>query len=284
MNSLSTLGVVVLFATGCGASAPKELLNARSAYDRASQGPAARLNPAGLNSAKQTLNVAEHSFNEEGDSQETRDLAYTAERQALTAEAKAASLQSVREQEAIKARMHAAQTAAVRGSAEALSEARTTIGTQAQALKSEQERRLDAERRAAAATAALLGSATVKQETRGIVITLSGSVLFKTNESTLLATAQAKLDNVAKALAEQDPESKLVVEGHADTQGTPEHNLALSQRRAESVRTYLVSKGIASDRIVAEGLGDTRPIADNDSPEGRANNRRVEIVVQPSLD
>ena len=57
--------------------------------------------------------------------------------------------------------------------------------------------------------------------------------------------------------------------------------MALSQHRAEAVRTYLVSHGIASDRVTAQGFGPANPVADNASPEGRADNRRVEIVVQP---
>jgi outer membrane protein OmpA-like peptidoglycan-associated protein len=73
-----------------------------------------------------------------------------------------------------------------------------------------------------------------------------------------------------------------VVEGHTDSQGSASFNQDLSHRRAESVRLYLVSHGIAADRVTSEGLGLTRPIADNTSAEGRANNRRVEIIVQPS--
>ena len=115
-----------------------------------------------------------------------------------------------------------------------------------------------------------------------MVITLSGSVLFASDKSDLLPAAQAKLNEVANALTKEDPTSKMVVEGHTDSQGTAAHNQDLSQRRAQSVRDYLVSRGIASDRVTAQGFGLTRSIADNNSPEGRANNRRVEIVVQPA--
>jgi outer membrane protein OmpA-like peptidoglycan-associated protein len=96
-----------------------------------------------------------------------------------------------------------------------------------------------------------------------------------------LPTAQAKLNDVAIALTKQDAESKIIIEGHTDSQGEPAYNQDLSQRRAQSVRDYLVSRGMAADRVTAQGFGLTRPIADNTSPEGRANNRRVEIVVQP---
>ena len=121
----------------------------------------------------------------------------------------------------------------------------------------------------------------VKQETRGMVITLSGSVLFTSGKADLLPAAQVKLNEVAKALTEQDPDSKMVVEGHTDSQGTTAFNENMSQKRAQSVRDYLVSRGIAVDRITAEGFGPTRSVAANTTAEGRANNRRVEIVVKP---
>lgn len=282
MKLIGITGTLLLFVAGCGAAAPQELMNARSAYGRASRGPASELNPAGLHSAKQTLDVAEHSFSEEGDTQETKDLAYTAERQAQTAEARAQQLQSIKDKDATLAQMHAAQTAQVQLTSAELGRAKTQLGAQGQQLMNERERREDAERRAAAANAALAGFGTVKQEARGMVITLSGSVLFASNKAELLPSAERKLADVAATLTKQDPTSKMVVEGHADSQGAAEYNQELSQRRAEAVRGYLVSHGISSDRVTAQGFGFSRPIADNASPEGRANNRRVEIVVQSS--
>ena len=116
-----------------------------------------------------------------------------------------------------------------------------------------------------------------------MVITLNGSVLFTSAKWELLPAAQLKLNDVAKALTEQDPDSKMVVEGHTDSQGMAASNQELSQKRAQAVRDYLVSRGIAADRITAEGFGSTRGVAGNDTAEGRANNRRVEIVVKPKL-
>jgi len=121
----------------------------------------------------------------------------------------------------------------------------------------------------------------VKEESRGMVITLSGSVLFATGKSMLLPIAQNKLAEVAKALNDQGYKS-LLVEGHTDSQGSVDKNMALSQERAQSVRSYLISQGIASDKIRAEGVGSGRPVADNGTAEGRANNRRVEIIVEPN--
>jgi outer membrane protein OmpA-like peptidoglycan-associated protein len=265
---------------GCASTVPTELVSARSAYDRASRGPTAKLNPAGLHAAKQTLDVAEHSFAEDGDSQETKDLAYNADVRMQTAEARTRSLQFIQQKEQTLASMHASQTAQVELTSATLARTRAQLGAQGQQLMNERERREDADRRAAAANAALAGIGTVKQEPRGMVITLSGSVLFASNKSELLPSAQKKLGDVADALNKQDPQSKMIVEGHADSQGAAEYNQELSQRRAEAVRTYLVSRGISAERVSAQGFGLTRPIADNASAEGRANNRRVEIVVQ----
>jgi outer membrane protein OmpA-like peptidoglycan-associated protein len=140
----------------------------------------------------------------------------------------------------------------------------------------------DLEKKYAQAVSDLKTIAAVKQEGRGMVITLSGEVLFASGESALLPGAMVKLNEVADALTKSNPESKIVVEGHTDSQGKAAFNQELSFKRAQSVRDYLAAHGIASDRISAQGLGSTRPIATNGNPEGRANNRRVEIIVQPA--
>jgi outer membrane protein OmpA-like peptidoglycan-associated protein len=113
-----------------------------------------------------------------------------------------------------------------------------------------------------------------------MVITLSGSVLFTSAKADLLPQAQAKLGEVGDALLKDNPDATIRVEGYTDSQGTLSFNQDLSQRRADAVRTYLVSRGIAPDRVTAVGMGPARPVADNATPEGRADNRRVEIIVQ----
>jgi outer membrane protein OmpA-like peptidoglycan-associated protein len=114
-----------------------------------------------------------------------------------------------------------------------------------------------------------------------MVITLSGAVLFASAKSELFEAAQIKLNEVAEALKTQTGRD-IVVEGHTDSQGTAPSNVELSQKRADAVRDYLVKRGIDSARIRGQGIGQTRPIADNTTQEGRANNRRVEIIVQPA--
>jgi outer membrane protein OmpA-like peptidoglycan-associated protein len=151
-------------------------------------------------------------------------------------------------------------------------------------MQSERDARIAAEKRAADAAADLGKIGSIKQEPRGMVITLSGGVLFASGKSDLLGNAQAKLNTVADALTQQDPDSRMTVEGHTDSQGKAAYNQALSERRAQVVRDYLVARGIAADRVSAQGFGSSRSVADNTSSEGRANNRRVEIVVTPKAD
>jgi outer membrane protein OmpA-like peptidoglycan-associated protein len=292
MKTMRITGLLLALvgAAGCAsAPVPVELANARTAYDRAQKGPTAQLDPADLHTAKETLDAAERSFNDDGDSQETRDTAYTAERRVEIAEAKARTLQATQQKDQTLAQMHASETATVQHTAAALGRAKEQLASQNQQLatkdqqlEAERQRREDAEKRAAQAATDLARIASVKQEARGMVITLSGSVLFESGKSELLPAAQVKLNEVADALIKQDKESTIVVEGHTDSQGSASTNQDLSQRRAQSVRDYLVSRGLAADRLTAQGFGSSRAVADNASPEGRANNRRVELVVKPS--
>jgi outer membrane protein OmpA-like peptidoglycan-associated protein len=290
ISTTALLLVTLVGLTGCATvMAPPELASARTVYDRASKGPAASLNPTDLHTAKESLDAAEQSFDKDGDTQVTRDLGYTAERRTEMAESRARTMQATAEKEQVVAQMHASTSAQVKATSAELGRANQQLGLQGQALQAqgaqlqnEVKRRQDAEKRAAQAASDLAKFASVKQETRGMVITLSGSVLFASAKSDLLPAAQLKLNDVAKALTEQDPDSKMVVEGYTDSQGTDASNQELSQKRAQAVRDYLVSRGIAADRVTSEGFGPAKPIADNKSAEGRANNRRVEIVVKPN--
>lgn len=291
MKTISALGLIMALSgvAGCGSAVmPKELASARTAYDRAAAGPAASLNPTDLHTARQSLDAAESSFKKEGDTPKTRDLGYAAERSAETAESKARAMRAEAETAQIVEQMHAATAQRGKMTSEELARANQQLASKDQALAAqgaalgdEVKRREDAEKRAAQAAADIAKFASIKQETRGMVITLSGSVLFTSGQAELLPAARVKLNDVAKALTEQDPEASMVVEGHTDSQGGADFNQKLSQQRAQSVRDYLVSRGIAADRITAEGFGPTRMIGDNATPEGRANNRRVEIVVKP---
>lgn len=115
---------------------------------------------------------------------------------------------------------------------------------------------------------------------RGMVITL-GDLLFETGKSELKSSTVSNLDKLSAFLTENQDRT-LIIEGYTDNVGSDEYNLGLSQRRAESVQLYLVKKGIASDRMIVSGKGETGPVATNDSPMGRQQNRRVEVVLPDS--
>jgi outer membrane protein OmpA-like peptidoglycan-associated protein len=299
MNMLPS-ALLLVFLSGCAATAPKELVDARIAQQRASEGETAQLNPADLHTAKESMAAAEHSFAEDGDSLRTRDLSYTANVLFQTAESRARTLGTERERDLAVAQMQSNIAASGERATADLGRANEQIANRdrallsaeqqhaasqnqsAQALQAEKQRRIDAERRAAIAAADLARLGAVKNEPRGMVLTLSGAVLFASDKAELLPSAQVKLNQVADVLIKQDPDSKIVVEGFTDSQGTAPHNQDLSERRAKTVREYLVSRGIAADRVSSQGFGLARPVADNTSAEGRANNRRVEIVVTPA--
>jgi outer membrane protein OmpA-like peptidoglycan-associated protein len=112
----------------------------------------------------------------------------------------------------------------------------------------------------------------------GIKFTLSSDLLFPINSSYLTDQAKRELDKLATILKEET-RKKIRVDGHTDATGTAEYNVWLSEKRAVSVKTYLSEAGIAASRISTQGLGQTKPVADNKTPEGRERNRRVEVVI-----
>jgi len=296
MKTSLFIGMALAIA-GCATTTPGELTTARASYARASSGPALQLLPADLHKAKVVLDAAETSFAKEKDSQNTIDLAYIADRTIQTVEAQAQTALS--EQTVVKAKQdfQDQQTQAMKKTQATLVKTRVQLSAaqagqakDAEQLGVEHAARQDADNKAVAseqraveseqktiAANDALAKLAAKEEERGMVITLSGGVLFRSGDAQLLPGAQTKLDEVAAALLTNA--RSVSVEGYTDSKGSPSRNVDLSQRRAESVRSYLISRGLGADRVVAKGMGPDRPIADNASVEGRANNRRVEIVV-----
>jgi outer membrane protein OmpA-like peptidoglycan-associated protein len=156
------------------------------------------------------------------------------------------------------------------------------LSAQGMALTKSEQAREAAEARAGAAIASLKELAQVKEEANETIVTLSGAVLFKTGDSQLLPLAEQALDRVASALKELAPSQVVIIRGHTDSKGSDAMNQKLSQARSDAVRSYLISQGVAANALKAVGRGEADPVADNNTAEGRANNRRVEIVIPKS--
>jgi outer membrane protein OmpA-like peptidoglycan-associated protein len=287
--------ISALLACG-GHLAPKELVDARAAYARAAESNAPKRVPAELHVARESLELAERKFADDPDSQDTIDSAYIAMRKAQRAEAlgnaaAASDSKSLAEHEQTKTQQAIIenQQGKIQKTESQLAKERDTVAKerdslakQIQVTEDERQKRIEAEKKAHDAMDALSKSLAVKADTRGTVITLSGGVLFATGQATILPGAQAQLNQVADALKTQ-AEHHFTVEGHTDNQGTDAINNDLANRRANAVREYLVVRGVAAEAITAQGVGSTRPVADNHTTEGRAMNRRVEIVVDRTV-
>ncbi|MGC4087710.1 MAG: OmpA family protein [Polyangiaceae bacterium] len=298
MKRVITHGAVLsglLLVIGCASTGPTpELVDARRAYDQARMSKAKDYAPDRLQGARDALEQAERAHGDDAGSRKERDLSYIATRKSelATAYGQLGADQRLRKQQEEaygqtqdRMRKNAEQRAenserSLQATAGALARTQSELSSQRSELQSERERRSAAEQRADAAVQSLRQIASVQEEARGLVITLEGSVLFTTGKSELLPLAQQKLDQVAEALKQSDS-PHIVVEGYTDSRGADDANQKLSQQRAEAVRTYLVSRGVKTESITAVGKGEANPVASNESAEGRANNRRVEIVVQP---
>jgi OmpA-OmpF porin, OOP family len=109
-------------------------------------------------------------------------------------------------------------------------------------------------------------------------VTFAADVLFDFDKSVIKPEGKSKLDDISNKVRGVNLEVVIAI-GHADSIGTDQYNQRLSVRRAESVKAYLVSKGIEGNRVYTEGKGEKQPVADNKTRDGRAKNRRVEIEV-----
>lgn len=124
----------------------------------------------------------------------------------------------------------------------------------------------------------VLGDAEVRREGEGIVVKFKEQVLFAFNSSDLGGSAQTNLNKLVEVL-NRYPDTDITVIGHTDSKGTDAYNQTLSEKRANSVINYLRSRSITSSRLTAKGMGESDPIASNDTEDGRSQNRRVEFVI-----
>ncbi|MBN8617033.1 MAG: DUF4398 and OmpA-like domain-containing protein [Deltaproteobacteria bacterium] len=294
---LAVAGAIAGLTAGGSAAISPALASARRTMDEARRGPAARLEPDELLVAQRTLDVAE---GQSDGSQNERHYAYMAERQTRIAMTNArttlveqgleedrddyqAELERITRERGRALenadRALAAQQGAIIQQQQQLAQSEQQIAESQARLAAEQQARAEAEQRAADALTRLRELASVRTESTQTIITLTGDVLFETDRAELRPEARSRLLAVADAVRATGVTATIV--GYTDSRGSDEYNRQLSQRRAESVRTFLVGEGVPADRIRAEGQGEMNPIANNATAEGRAENRRVEIALTP---
>lgn len=120
--------------------------------------------------------------------------------------------------------------------------------------------------------------AKVERIGEGIKITFDSGILFDVNKATLKPVAMNNLNRLAEILNKY-PDTNILIEGHTDATGSEEYNMELSEKRAKSVANYLASLKVDPTRFTIMGYGETQPIADNETVEGRAQNRRVDLAI-----
>lgn len=120
--------------------------------------------------------------------------------------------------------------------------------------------------------------ATVERAGEGIIVKFDSGILFDIDKTALKPAAKTNIDQLSASL-KNNPQTNILIVGHTDNTGTAAHNMDLSVRRAESVKAYAVAAGVSPSRLSVQGKGDTEPIADNTTVDGRTQNRRVEIVI-----
>jgi outer membrane protein OmpA-like peptidoglycan-associated protein len=240
--------------TACSTTPPPQLDSARQAYEAAAEDPDVnKYASVQLYDAKKQLDRAAAFWEDAGDADETAHLAELSEK-----------------------RVEIAQTVAT--GAKAQQETRELLESRGQIELATRDQALLARERELAARDEEIAALKAKPTDSGMVLTLGGDVLFQTGSATMSSGAGAQLNRVAQFLKE-NPEREVVVSGFTDSTGSLQLNQTLSEQRASAVANYLIGQGVAASRLATRGLGPSLPIAPNDTPAGRQQNRRVEITV-----
>ena len=268
MKNIITMTALTAVLAAC-ASAPQrndQLEQARTEVQTLSADPLAQQAASGdLDAARASLDQADSAMQQKLPPEKVNQLAYLAMRHAEAGEARiteararqeVARGQQDRDRILMQAREREARNAQTQA-AVAQNQAAATRGELADAQKE-------------------LADLKAKQTDRGLVMTL-GDVLFDTGRATLKPGADRDMDRLAQALRD-NANTRVIIEGHTDSVGGEDYNLALSERRADAVGSALRSRGVPADRFEVKGLGKAFPVATNDTQAGRQQNRRVEIV------
>jgi outer membrane protein OmpA-like peptidoglycan-associated protein len=268
MKKAILVGAVTAAIAAC-ASAPQrseQVEQARAQIQTLSQDPMAQ--QAGgkdLEAARKALQDAETALQQKQPPAVVDHYAYLARRHAEAGEARVSEAHSREEvaraeEDRTKILMEARNREAMNAQNQAAGARDQAAAAQAQLASAQQQ----------------LADMQAKQTDRGVVVTL-GDVLFDTGQATLKPGANLAMNRLATFLS-SNPHTKVLIEGHTDSRGSDQYNEALSERRARAVATELESRGIAAGQVQTLGRGKAYPVASNDTPEGRQQNRRVEIV------
>jgi outer membrane protein OmpA-like peptidoglycan-associated protein len=275
VNKTILSAVLLALATGC-ATTPvhsDRLDEARAEVEKVSADPLAQQAASkDVEEARNDLQRADSALQQHQPPQDVDHLAYLALRHAQSGEARIAEA---------RARQQVAQAQEERNRVQ-LQERDQEVHNARSAAENAKNAAENAKNTAAAAQSELanarqeLQDLQAKQTARGMVMTLS-DVLFDTGQATLKPGADRAVDRLAQFLKDS-PGTDVLIEGHTDSVGTDDYNLALSQRRAQAVADALSARGVSADRVQTKGLGKAYPVASNDTQAGRQQNRRVEIV------
>ena len=268
MNKIITVTALAAVLAAC-ASAPQrndQLEQARAEVQSFSSDPLAQQAASDdVDAARASLNQADTAFQAKEPPEKVNQLAYLAKRHAEAGEARIAET---------RARQEVARGQQDRDKILLSARERETQNAQTQAAAAQSQA---AQSQAELASARKeLADLQAKQTDRGLVLTL-GDVLFDSGRATLKPGADRTIDRLAQALKD-NPNTKVQIEGHTDSVGGDDYNMALSERRADAVAGALRMRGVPSDRYEAKGLGKDFPVASNDADAGRQQNRRVEII------
>jgi outer membrane protein OmpA-like peptidoglycan-associated protein len=267
-SALISASALALLLAAC-ASAPRrseQLEQARAQVQTLSQEPLAQQAASqDLDAARKSLQQAEAAEQQQRPPVEVDHLAYLALRHAQAGEARVSEANA--RQEIARAQEERTQT---------LMQARTQEAQAARAQAQNAQAQAESARRQAQAAQSELAELQAKQTQRGMVVTL-GDVLFDTGQATLKPGADLQLNRLAEYL-KGNSNTRILIEGHTDDRGSAPYNQELSDRRAQAVATALESRGVAADQLQPVGRGKDFPVASNTTPEGRQQNRRVEIV------
>ena len=268
MNKLITVSALAAVLAAC-ASAPQrndQLEQARAEVQSFTADPMAQQAASNdVDQARTSLNQADTAFQQKRPPEEVNQLAYLALRHAQAGEARISEARARQEvakaqDERNRIQLQARERETENAKAEAATARNTAQAAQSELANARQE----------------LNDLQAKQTDRGMVMTLS-DVLFDTGRATLKPGATRDLDRLAQALKD-NPNTRVKIEGYTDSVGSAAYNQGLSERRAHAVADALEVRNVPADRYVVEGLGKEYPVASNNTPEGRQQNRRVEIV------